>query len=94
MVEFHLDSLLVTEAQRASAQVSRGPGGLHRKGGAAEGHQEESEVQKGPKANTWLYLFVPHCGSDRQVHVVKLKAVSRASVRKCYFVQFQTVLLC
>lgn len=60
MLGFHLDSLLVTQAQRASAQVSRGPGGLHRKGGAAEGQQEESEVQESPKAITWLYLFVPH----------------------------------
>lgn len=71
-----------------------GPGGLHRKDGAAEGHQEESKVQEGPKAITQLCLFVSHYGSDRQVHVVQLKAVSRASVRKCYFTPCNSKLYC
>lgn len=44
MVGLHLSFLLVTEVQRALAQMSRGPGGLHRKPGAAEGHQEEPAV--------------------------------------------------
>lgn len=44
MVGFHLSSLLVTEVQRALAQMSRVPEGLHRKPGAAEGHQEEPAV--------------------------------------------------
>lgn len=56
MVGLHLSSLLVTEVQKASAQMSRGPGGLHRKTGAAEGHQEEPVVQGS-------HLGVPVCVS-------------------------------
>lgn len=93
MVRLHLDSFLVTEAQRASAlqevqEVCTGRMEL------LKDTRRNPKVQEGPKAITRLCLFVSHYGSDRQVHVVQLKAASRASVRKCYFTPCNSKLYC